>query len=92
LGGDLSPDAVSGLSSSGIDLDTQVATQHGGGRNLAVQAGGSSAKKRTTKRSTKRSAKKRSAKRSTKRSGGTAFSDLPKGVQDALLRGPRPNW
>ena len=50
LGGDLSPDAVSRLSSSGIDLDTHVATQYGG-------------KKRSTKRSTKRSAKKRSGKK-----------------------------
>jgi hypothetical protein len=51
LGGDLSPEAVSGFSSSGIDLDTHVATQYGG-------------KKRSTKRSAKkRSGKKRSCKK-----------------------------
>ena len=59
-----SPEPVLGLASSGIDLDTQLAPQYGGGPNPALRAGGSSAKKR----STKRSAKKRSTKRSTKRS------------------------
>jgi hypothetical protein len=55
----LSPEAVSGMSSSGVDLDTQVATQHGGKRRSTKR----SAKKRSTKRSAKRSTKKRSAKR-----------------------------
>ena len=75
LGSDLSPEPVLGLASSGIDLDTQVATQHGGGPNPEFRAGGSSAKKRSTKRSAKKHSAKRSAKRSakkrsTKRGGG----------------------
>jgi hypothetical protein len=61
--GDLNPEPVFGLASSGIDLDTQVATQHGGKKRSTKR----SAKKRSAKHSAKRSAKKRS----TKRGGGS---------------------
>ena len=32
MGGDLSPESVHGMHGSGVDLDTQVATQYGGGK------------------------------------------------------------
>ena len=64
-GSALSPEPVIGLASSGIDLDTQVDTQHGGKKRSTKR----SAKRSTKKRSTKRSAKKRS----TKRGGGPAM-------------------
>ena len=46
---------VSGMHSSGVDLDTQVATQHGGKKSKRRGRGS----KRSTKRSAKRSAKRR---------------------------------
>ena len=39
LGGDLSPEAVHGLHGSGVDLDTQVATQHGGKKSRRSKSG-----------------------------------------------------
>jgi hypothetical protein len=65
LGNGLSPEPVSGLASSDIDLDTQMATQYGGKKRSTKR----SAKKRSAKHSAKRSAKKRS----TKRGGGPAL-------------------
>jgi hypothetical protein len=54
LGGDLSPEHVHGMRSSGVDLDTQVATQYGGKKSRK------SRKSRKSKSKSKKSKSKRS--------------------------------
>ena len=52
MGGDLSPEAVHGMRSSGVDLDTQVATQYSGGKK--------SRKAKSSKKSGKKSRSRKS--------------------------------
>lgn len=51
LGGDLSPEHVHGMRSSGVDLDTQVATQYGGKKSRKSKKSKSKSKKSKSKRS-----------------------------------------
>jgi hypothetical protein len=54
LGGDLSPEAVHGMHGSGVDLDTQVATQYGGKKSKSRK---SKSKKSKSKKSKSRKSK-----------------------------------
>jgi len=51
LGGELSPNPVHGMRSSGVDLDTQVATQYGGKKSRKSKKSKSKSKKSKSKRS-----------------------------------------
>ena len=52
MGGDLSPESVHGMHGSGVDLDTQVATQYSGGKK--------SRKAKSSKKSGKKSRSRKS--------------------------------
>jgi hypothetical protein len=58
MGGNLSPESVHGLRGSGLDLDTQVATQYGGGKKSRKARSGKKSRK-----SGKKSRKSKSCKR-----------------------------
>ena len=59
MGGDLSPEAVHGMRSSGVDLDTQVATHYGGGKKSRRSKSGKKSRKSGKKSRRSRSCKRR---------------------------------
>jgi hypothetical protein len=59
MGGDLSPESVHGMHGSGVDLDTQVATQYSGGKKSRRSKSGKKSRKSGKKSRRSRSCKRR---------------------------------